>query len=604
MFGKRPTHSTGGSIGTSLVHPPPHSAALDATHCSQTLILAFDRTNDRHGLAPPAVEVPVHPATTVLELKQMVSHYCAAVPGFAGPSHIGLYNGGDTRSGKRLFNAMTCKEAGLTDASRLWWSCLTKPTAERARADRLHFQQQRTSLYRDLAADACAEAVSGQREDWIQGVSGEDFDQCGAIDHDVWHSRYTVEADPAPHITISSASVAEQIKPLLLNKGLEARVHDGSVQIAVLSVSEGKSLLDAIYQFLISATNAETWLPVFNKMMVRDGCGIEYPALMADAALVPLGPNDLQQLLAPSHPATALKGRIETAMQQLAGTGGFFIRTSYNSPKDILEAGEPQSDDDAEDDDGGAPAEHHWRNRRGHCQEVDEVTNIGRLLRGGNQNDAKVKRLRVRTADEALKLLRESNRALIGLSRGRQHLGPTLSLSIVVASWEAWLPTRSEFRCFVHGRKLTAISQYFFETVTSGRLAPTYMFTSDEARMRLAGAVSDAVERLFTQIRDALPWDNVVMDVTVRPASIASRTAATATADKADAFAPVDSEGRPSKRLRADQGPTSSSLRAQIIEFNPWGAELSTGSALFHWTKDQDLLESGADDGRPEVRLC
>ncbi|KAG4417495.1 hypothetical protein IFR04_009378 [Cadophora malorum] len=44
-------------------------------------------------------------------------------------------------------------------------------------------------------------------------------------------------------------------------------------------------------------------------------------------------------------------------------------------------------------------------------------------------------------------------------------------------------------------------------------------------------------------------------------------------------------------------------LEVRLIEMNPWGAHLGTGSLLFHWIDDRDILEPDVPTGRTVLRL-
>ncbi|KAK5128767.1 hypothetical protein LTR85_000100 [Meristemomyces frigidus] len=44
-------------------------------------------------------------------------------------------------------------------------------------------------------------------------------------------------------------------------------------------------------------------------------------------------------------------------------------------------------------------------------------------------------------------------------------------------------------------------------------------------------------------------------------------------------------------------------FQAKLIEINPWGAHLGSGSLLFHWLDDEDILKSRKPSGKTVVRL-
>lgn len=117
-----------------------------------------------------------------------------------------------------------------------------------------------------------------------------------------------------------------------------------------------------------------------------------------------------------------------------------------------------------------------------------------------------------------------------------------------------------EFRCFVHQRKLVAISQY--------QCYVRFEALQDAAHV---GRIRDAIVRFHDLIKDAkaagktLP-SSYVMDVVVFPKDYS----------------------------------------CSLIELNPFGSHMSSGAALYNWRKDEDLLygrELGQRAGLPAIRV-
>ena len=140
------------------------------------------------------------------------------------------------------------------------------------------------------------------------------------------------------------------------------------------------------------------------------------------------------------------------ASHAVGASHGAFVRLSTRSPKDALE---------------NSPA---LRKRATDLlRERLRRANLDRLT-GDSLANAKLvavqevtsELLSVRSADEAFELLSMSSRCVSDLVRMLTHRDdlPTWDLHLIVRRFVP-LPPESEFRCFVHERALTAISQYF-----------------------------------------------------------------------------------------------------------------------------------------------
>ena len=156
-----------------------------------------------------------------------------------------------------------------------------------------------------------------------------------------------------------------------------------------------------------------------------------------------------------------LKAEVERHIREVMTSGashavgashGAFVRLSTRSPKDALE---------------NSPA---LRKRATDLlRERLRRANLDRLT-GDSLANAKLvavqevtsELLSVRSADEAFELLSMSSRCVSDLVRMLTHRDdlPTWDLHLIVRRFVP-LPPESEFRCFVHERALTAISQYF-----------------------------------------------------------------------------------------------------------------------------------------------
>lgn len=130
----------------------------------------------------------------------------------------------------------------------------------------------------------------------------------------------------------------------------------------------------------------------------------------------------------------------------------------------------------------------------------------------------------------------QSRRALYWLSQQRRNPG-----CIIVSTWRDDVSMNREFRVFVYHGKVTAVSQYMWKTplnwhVSRDTLAHIVTFTQNLFSNRLITLIS------------------AVVDVHVH-----------------------------------DSGTVS------LVEVGPFGLSYGSGSTLFHWDRDRDILESTGD---------
>jgi D123 len=114
--------------------------------------------------------------------------------------------------------------------------------------------------------------------------------------------------------------------------------------------------------------------------------------------------------------------------------------------------------------------------------------------------------------------------------------------ALVIQRWSPDIEPRRELRAFCYQGRVTAISQNVW-------------FTRLGWREQYSAGFVEAITQLWDKVKDLIPFDTCTMDMLVTP---------------------PDAEG--------------SSWKTGIIEFNGFGAHLNTGSDLFHWVKDADIL--------------
>ena len=112
--------------------------------------------------------------------------------------------------------------------------------------------------------------------------------------------------------------------------------------------------------------------------------------------------------------------------------------------------------------------------------------------------------------------------------------------SFVIERWTSKIELKREFRVFCYKGRVTAVSQdiWWEDLGWRGEHLPGFV---------------EAITTLWSKIKDYLPFDTCTMDVNM-------------TKDAAGAW------------------------KASLIEFNGFGGHLNTGSDLFHWVNDADIL--------------
>lgn len=161
-----------------------------------------------------------------------------------------------------------------------------------------------------------------------------------------------------------------------------------------------------------------------------------------------------------------------------------------------------------------------------------------------------LKRLCVRTADEVLYILTNSRRVINSMNELSR--ATRCNFFIVLRDWLPDLPYEFEFRCFVYKGKLTAISQYDWVKYCE-------LFQSDEVKKWIVSKIVafwEATKDIICGI-----YSDCIMDLIITD--------------------------HPSVDCKY---PTYNNLGVILIEFNPFGGELISGSALFGWEKDYDII--------------
>lgn len=156
--------------------------------------------------------------------------------------------------------------------------------------------------------------------------------------------------------------------------------------------------------------------------------------------------------------------------------------------------------------------------------------------------------------EEVINLLTKSQRIFSDISMYFQYRVPGSSsgeMCLILREWMDKMPQDHEFRCFVHNKRITGISQYHCY----------YPFEALQDREH-AQRVRDEIVAYHDEIKDGLPLPSYVMDVVVFP-----------------------------------------DYSCHLIELNPFGSNMSSGAALFNWLTDEDLLYGRTGGGSDSAAL-
>src|SRR3989338_10791486 len=113
-----------------------------------------------------------------------------------------------------------------------------------------------------------------------------------------------------------------------------------------------------------------------------------------------------------------------------------------------------------------------------------------------------------------------------------------------------------EFRCYVTDKKIRAISQYHCYM----RLEDGHPLFDPTFAANIADRLVEFHDQRFAPL---IKLRNYVVDIAIDPTT----------------------------------------LMASIVEVNPHGPDMSSGSALYSWSRDLDLLQGHVNRSRPPIRI-
>jgi len=147
----------------------------------------------------------------------------------------------------------------------------------------------------------------------------------------------------------------------------------------------------------------------------------------------------------------------------------------------------------------------------------------------------------VTNGEEIMSIVTKSDRVMSDLEMQNKFLFTKKYMRIILLPWKQMNP-KFEFRCFIHQRILTAISQYEFQLVIPELQNEDILFK-----------IRNTIVSFHNQISSSIPYPSCVMDLHLN----------------------CESE---------------QNFKPELIEFNPFFGDLSSGSCLFEWQHDRDLL--------------
>jgi len=153
------------------------------------------------------------------------------------------------------------------------------------------------------------------------------------------------------------------------------------------------------------------------------------------------------------------------------------------------------------------------------------------------------------------------------------HPDPGHQLQLVLLPWDTTIGKSVEFRCFVHKRRLCAVSQYDFSIATLLQVPE---------RLRLFKRL---IEDFYQQLKASIPYASCVMDVVVKRSNAPILTFETAEYDASSMFVEDNKDQW--------EGEEKERWRVHLLEFNPFYADGSSGTSLFDWKREFSIIYNG-----------
>lgn len=145
-----------------------------------------------------------------------------------------------------------------------------------------------------------------------------------------------------------------------------------------------------------------------------------------------------------------------------------------------------------------------------------------------------------------------------------EELWILFSRCLILRDFVEDLPVDHEFRCFVRNKKMTAISQYYCYHHWPALMDKDHVLKCRGKQLCKSKLTNeDVITEFHDKIKEHIPMPDYVIDVVIYP-----------------------------------------DMSCHVIELNPFGAAMSSGSALFHWLKDYNLLYGNIGLSKPVIRVA
>jgi hypothetical protein len=173
----------------------------------------------------------------------------------------------------------------------------------------------------------------------------------------------------------------------------------------------------------------------------------------------------------------------------------------------------------------------------------------------------------LKSGKEILTAILGSKRCMLRIEYARRE--NLRDVKIILKLWRADVDAGNEFRVFVNEGKITAISQYTWFEDHGWGVEPKKSKISHVVR-----GISDLLENM----KPFLPFTSCVYDTHVMFRS-------------------------GTEELVEGGGTEGEHVVIELVEFNPFGAHISSGSALFHWVRDFDVLNGVNSDDKTPIHV-
>ena len=304
-----------------------------------------------------------------------------------------------------------------------------------------------------------------------------------------------------------------------------------------------EELLAQFYLTYVNQFNFETWYEPLSNIVIESSTGKKFPVL-PEAVLVPLNKEKIE-IIAELHQSTAQGKYLNACMKEIRELSSDIFMAKL--------PGQLNPGDRFFFKMNTRSAKDSWFYREQNLFSSIMLKNKEESGSGGPTKKP-LRKCEASTITEVISAMIGSERVTSDCNSYLQWKVPDENkppLQVVIQEWVDF-PPELEFRCFCYQGKITAINQLCWDKYID--------YLDSDASLK--NQIVTSVLTLNSLVHDLLPWKNYILDVI------------------------YDRENQ----------------IAQICEFNPWGPYSCTGSQLFSWELDSDILFSTSPDTPPVFR--